>query len=251
MRAAARHGWRVAAVVAFGATAALAVTLSRGAPLHAALTSARNDSGSAKSHAAARAPRCTTSALRISVGAGVSATGTGGRTVTRYPLVFTNVSEMACALDGYPAVAAYLSGGLDGGLDGGAQVGNAAVADRATIAYRVLLPSGGTARATVTATIPAATTAGASACAAVVATGLRVVPPGESVARDIAHPLLACSAAGPRAPVFLSVTALQPGPSALALYGPPQGRPRGARLKHRVRAAPSPGHTALAAGQAA
>ena len=36
MRAAARHGWRAAAVMAFGATAALAVTLTRGAPMHAA-----------------------------------------------------------------------------------------------------------------------------------------------------------------------------------------------------------------------
>jgi hypothetical protein len=37
MRAGASLGWRIATAVAFGATAALAVTLSRGAPPQAAL----------------------------------------------------------------------------------------------------------------------------------------------------------------------------------------------------------------------
>ena len=87
MRAAARLGWRVAAVVAFGATAALAVTLTRGAPMHAALTSAR-------SHDAA--PRCAASGLRISLGA-VAAAATGVRQgLTSYALDFTNVSDVKC-----------------------------------------------------------------------------------------------------------------------------------------------------------
>jgi hypothetical protein len=238
MRATARYGWRIAAVVAFGATAALAVTLSRGAPLPAALTSARHDAGLARSHEGAGAPRCTTSSLRISVGAGAGAT-TAGRTVTRYALGFTNVSSAACALDGYPGVAAY-------GGDGG-QVGNAAAAASMTIASHVVLPSGGTARATVTASVPAAT----GGCLPVVAAGLRVVPPGESVARYVARRLVACSAAGPRAPVFLSVTAVQPVPSALAVFGTPPAGSRAARAERRPRTIRSPDHTALAAGQAA
>lgn len=98
MGAAARLGWRVAAIVAFGATAALAVTLTRGAPLPASLVSARHPAA-ARSHNAGRAPQCATSGLRISVGAGTSAAvgGAGGLTVTRYSLDFTNVSGATCA----------------------------------------------------------------------------------------------------------------------------------------------------------
>jgi hypothetical protein len=88
MRAVARLGWRVAAVVAFGATAALAVTLTRGAPMHAALASAR-------SHDAA--PRCAASGLRISLGA-VPAAATGVRQgLTSYALDFTNVSDRSAS----------------------------------------------------------------------------------------------------------------------------------------------------------
>ncbi|MFZ0081306.1 MAG: DUF4232 domain-containing protein, partial [Trebonia sp.] len=132
MRAAARLGWRVAAVVAFGATAALAVTLTRGAPMHAALTSAR-------SHDAA--PRCAASGLRVSLGA-AAAPATGVRQgLTSYALDFTNVSDVKCELRGYPAVAAYLGSGV--------QVGNAAAADTTTTAHRVVLAPGETARAAV------------------------------------------------------------------------------------------------------
>ena len=132
MRAAARLGWRVAAVVAFGATAALAVTLTRGAPMHAALTSAR-------SHDAA--PRCAASGLRVSLGA-VPAAATGVRQgLTSYALDFTNVSDVKCELRGYPAVAAYLGSGV--------QVGNAAAADTTATAHRVVLAPGETARAAV------------------------------------------------------------------------------------------------------
>jgi len=214
MRAAARLGWRIAAVVAFGATAALAVTLTRGAPLHAALTSSRLTTGATRSHAAA--PRCATSGLRISIGAGTSEAGQAGRagtgitgdlTVTRYPLNFTNVSGATCTLGGYPAVAAF------GAAD--AQVGNAAAADTSTAARRVVLAPGATARAAVTASIPAAAAGG---CRPVVATGLRVAPPGQSAARYVNDRLLACSAAGQRAPVYLRVGAVTP-------VAPPAGTP--------------------------
>ena len=49
MRAGAGLGWRIATAVAFGATAALAVTLSRGVPLDAALMSAPAGGGEAGS----------------------------------------------------------------------------------------------------------------------------------------------------------------------------------------------------------
>jgi hypothetical protein len=242
MRAAARLGWRVAAVVAFGATAALAVTLTRGAPMHAALISARNHDA---------APRCAASGLRISLGA-VPAAATGVRRgPTSYALDFTNVSDAKCELRGYPAVTAYLASG--------AQVGNAAAADTTAPAHRVVLAPGETARAAVVAS--AAGSAPASAgCRPVIATGLRVTPPGESAARFIRHSLLACSAAGPRAPVFLRVSAVQPYPAAgkLDSFAQPASRPRirsrAARSelrKHRHAAGtPAPGEPVLASGLA-
>jgi hypothetical protein len=262
MRAAARLGWRIAAVVAFGATAALAVTLTRGAPLHAALTSSRLATGATRSHDAATAPRCAASGLRISIGAGISAAGQAGRastgitgdlTVTRYPLNFTNVSGATCTLGGYPAVAAY-------GTDD-AQVGNAAAADTSTARHRVVLTPGATARAAVTASIPTAATGG---CRPVVATGLRVAPPGQSATRYVRDRLLACSAAGHRAPVFLRVGAVAPviPPAGTPATSDAQSahpatvphrltrlRPRAARERHRGPAGASPSPPALASGQ--
>lgn len=228
---ASRLGWRIAAAVAFGATAALAVTLSRGAPMHAALISAR-DAGSAKGHGASGVPRCAPSGLRVSMGAGTTTGGrtarggargrTPDRTVTSYPLDFTNVSGAACTLGGYPAVSAYRGDRV--------QVGNAAGADTAAAAHRILLVPGATAHAAVITSIPAA-----DRCRPVVATGLRVSPPGQSAARYLRHTLLACSAAGPRAPVFLHVRAVQPG------TGWPAGGPAPQPLaRQRPAASPSP-----------
>ena len=241
MRAAARLGWRVAAVVAFGATAALAVTLTRGAPMHAALISAR-------SHDAA--PPCAASGLRISLGAApATATGLRSRT-TSYALDFTNVSDAKCELRGYPAVAAYLAGG---------QVGNTAAADTTATAHRVVLAPGETARAAVIASAAGSPSA-AGGCRPVIATGLRVTPPGESAARFIRHSLLACSAAGPRAPVFLRVRAVQPYPAAGKLdsfaqsASRPRIRSRAARIElrknHRAAGTPAPGEPVLASGLA-
>lgn len=239
MRAAGRLGWRVAAAVAFGATAALAVILTRGAPMHAALISAR-------SHGTA--PRCAASGLRISLGA-VPAAVAGIRSgPISYPLDFTNVSGAKCELRGYPAVAAYQGSGV--------QVGNAAAADTTATAHRVVLAPGETARAAVTASAAAS----GGGCHPVLATGLRVTLPGGSAASFIRHSLLACSAAGPRAPVFLHVRAVQPYPTAgkldsFAQASRPRFRSRAAhseaRRNHRAAGAPAhgtPGEPVLASG---
>ncbi|HLH85165.1 MAG TPA: DUF4232 domain-containing protein [Trebonia sp.] len=191
MRASVRLGWRVAAVVAFAATAALAVTLTRGAPTHAALTSARH---LAREQGASGTPACATATLRISVGAGTSP---ADRAVALYRLEFTNVSGAACTLSGYPQVAAYRG---DGAL-----VGNAAGRDTSAAARRVLLAPGATAHAAVIASVSA------GPCRPMAAAGLRVVPPGQSAASYVPHVMRACSAAGPRAPVYLRVRAIQPG----------------------------------------
>jgi Domain of unknown function (DUF4232) len=200
MRASGRLGWRGVAVVAFAATAVLAVTVSRGAPAHVALTSARHPS---RAHGASGAAQCATSRLRIWLGTdsgpGTRATAGQGRSAgaSVSTLEFTNVSGTACGLSGYPEVAAYGAGG--------AQIGNAAGRDTSVAARRIVLAPGATVHAAVVASVSA------SSCRPVAATGLRVVPPGQSAARYIRQAMPACAVAGPRAPVFLHVRAVQPG----------------------------------------
>jgi len=200
MTASVRLGWRVAAIAAFAATAALAVSLTQGGSTPAALTSAKNVT---KQRAAEGAPRCATPRLRISVGTGAgtgastgTSTGASAPRVTRYRLDFTNVSGVTCTLSGYPEVAAYRGDG--------AQIGNEAGRDTSVAARHIVLAPGASAHAAVTASVSR------GRCRPVVAAGLRVVPPGQKAASYIRHTLRACSAAGPRAPVFLRVRAVQP-----------------------------------------
>jgi hypothetical protein len=199
MRAGASLGLRIATAVAFGATAALAVTLSRGVPLDAALTSAK---GSGTQHAAASArplavtARCAASGLRISLGPGARVSAA----ITRYPLDFTNVSGASCTLAGYPEVAAYRGNGV--------QVGAVAGDDLSAAAHRVLLGPGQTAHATLDASVPAAR------CGPVHAAGLRVVAPGQAAARYVRRPLTACTARPSRGQEYLRVRAIAAGAGA-------------------------------------
>jgi hypothetical protein len=189
MRAGASLGLRIATAVAFGATAALAVTLSRAAPMHAALTSEKAQNATPRSVAA---PRCGVSGLRISVGAGARVT----TVLTRYPLDFTNVSRVPCTLSGYPQVAAYQGDGTE--------VGDAAVQDTAVAALRVVLAPGQTAHASLDASLSVP-------CRPVRVAGLRVVPPGQSAARYAKRSLTACAAHVPWGEDYLHVRAIQPG----------------------------------------
>jgi hypothetical protein len=196
MRASAHVAWRVAAAVAFAATAALAVTLTRGAPLRTALTSARNTGHSGAAAVTgqhARRLECRTSDLRIWVNAGIDVAPRAGDAAVE----FTNTSGAACTMSGYPKVAASRADG--------AQVGNAASRDTVVRVHRIVLTPGETAHA-----ILAEDISGGS-CRPVTVAGLRVVPPGQSIPRYVWHAVTACSAAGPREPVFLHVRALQVG----------------------------------------
>ena len=198
MTASVRLGWRVAAIAAFAATAALAVSLTQGGSTPAALTSAKHVT---KQRAAGGAPRCATPRLRVSVGTGTGAstgtsTGASAPRVTRYRLDFTNVSGVTCTLSGYPEVAAYRGDG--------AQIGNEAGRDTSVAARHIVLAPGASAHAAITASVSR------GPCRPVDAAGLRVVPPGQKAASYIRHTLRACSAAGPRAPVFLRVRVVQP-----------------------------------------
>jgi hypothetical protein len=186
-----RVAWRGAAVVAFAATAVLAVTLSRGAPMDtASFVSARG--GSVATQANGTQADCDASRLRIRV--------SGGGSAMRYAVEFTNVSPSACSLAGYPSVSAY--------GPSGAQVGNAA-AREASAVHRIVLAPGASADARVVAS-PAGIEA--RLCHEVTADGLHIVLPGQTRGQDVQHALRACSARGRRAPVFLRVLAIQAAP---------------------------------------
>jgi hypothetical protein len=190
MRSFDRVAWRVAAAVAFAATAALAVTLSRGPSLDASLVAARDGTGHNASIRDLR--QCSGASLRIRL------SGTA-RTV-RYAVEFTNVSAAACMLRGYPAVTAYGPHGT--------QVGNAADRDRSAAVSRVVLAPGASAHAAVDA---GAAAYSVHACHPVTAAGLHVTPPGTATGWYVRQLLTACSVSGRHAPVFLRVLAVQAG----------------------------------------
>ena len=213
MRAGARGGWRLVTAVAFGATATLAVFLSRGAPADTALASASGSAtpsatGSAAGSAAGQpagqpagtgspvtavVPACAASALRISVGPGARLTAG----VTRYAVDFTNVSGTPCTLGGYPRVAAYRGDGV--------QVGADAARDTSVAASRVLLAPGQAAHASLDAVRPL------PRCRPVRASGLRVVvSPGQPAVRYV-RPMTACTAPGTSGQGYLHVRAIQAG----------------------------------------
>lgn len=230
MRASVGVAWRVAAAVAFAATAALAVTLTRGAPLHASLASSRNDASlgaAGHRHAPGGPPQCALARLDVSIeGSGTAAARiVAAHGIVQFPVDFTNTSATACTLSGFPEVSAYR---------GGAQVGNAAALDTSINPQRIVLVPGATAHAAVE------DSAASGRCRVVAVTGLRVVPPGQSVARYVPHAMTACSATGRTAPVFLHVRAVQPG------FGEPAGIQADRKDAHRpgrpAPACPRPGH---------
>ena len=205
MRAGASLGLRIATAVAFGATAALAITLNRGAPVHAALASEKGQNAPSAAPATrspapatrptAAEPRCAASGLRISVGAGSRVT----TATTQYALDFTNVGAASCTLTGYPEVTAYQGDGTE--------VGAAAVRDTSAAAPRVVLAPGQTAHASLDASLSVR-------CRPVRVAGLRVVPPNQSAARYVKRSLTACAAKVPSGEDYLRVRAIQPGSGA-------------------------------------
>lgn len=200
MRARGSLVWRIATAVAFGVTAAVAVSLTRGATVNAALTS---DKGAGAAHASAPASpskqpaevtaECAVAGLRISLGPGARVT----TAVTRYAVEFTNVSGSPCTLGGYPQVAAYRGDGV--------LVGPAAAHDTSVAAHRVLLAPGQTAHALLDATVPAAR------CRPIAASGLRIGTPGQTGVRYVKRPLTTCAARAAHGQNYLLVHAIQPG----------------------------------------
>lgn len=186
-------GWRMAAVAAFAATAALAVVLSR-APIESHIIS--NIS-------------CPTSELRAWLGLGpTTATETANANGNaNYTLEFTNISHHACSLYGYPQVSAYTVSQMTGERATGAQIGSAAIRDTSVPARPVMLAPGATAHAVLR--IVGSGRLQDAACAEVTAEELRVTLPDQGRPAFVQVPFPACSKRGQ---VFLSVQAIQARP---------------------------------------
>jgi Domain of unknown function (DUF4232) len=191
-------GWRMVAVAAFVGTAALGVVLTR-APIRADAALSSEITG----------PACPTSGLEAWLGLGPatavgSAGGTGMQVArgTYYTLEFTNVSDRACSLYGYPEVSVYTDSRATSG-----QIGSAAIHDTSVRPKPVMLAPGATAHSVlrvmgVGGTKPAG-------CAQVTAGELRVALPHQGRSAFVPVRIPVCSEKGRAS---LSVQAIQARP---------------------------------------
>jgi Protein of unknown function (DUF4232) len=186
-------GWRMVAVAAFVGTAALAIALTR--------VPARQDAA-LSSELSARV--CATSGLEAWLGLGAAdASGPGVHPAsgTYYTLEFTNVSDRACSLYGYPEVSAYRDSLVTGG-----QIGSAAIRDTSVRPRPVMLAPGATAHAVLRVIV----TVGSqhASCAPVTAEELRVTLPQQGRPSIVPAHIPVCA----RSHVSLSVQAIQARP---------------------------------------
>jgi hypothetical protein len=183
----------LAAIAAFVGTAALAVALTR-APA--------SDGVSLSSDVSPRV--CATSGLEAWLGLGTAGeTGTGSRPAegTYYTLEFTNVSDRACSLFGYPEVSAYQDSPEARG-----PIGSAAARDTSVRPKPVTLAPGATAHAELRVTTVSAQPA---SCAQVTAEELRIALPRQARPAFVPAHISVCSQKGQ---VSLSVQAIQARP---------------------------------------
>ena len=194
-------GWRLAAVAAFVGTAVLAVMLTR--------IPARNDV-SLSSEVSGRV--CSTSGLEAWLGlggaggAGVASPGNAGppgaypARETYYTLEFTNVSDRACSLYGYPEVSAYRDSPVAGG-----PITGTAIRDTSVRPKPVMLEPGATAHAVLRVTAAAKP----PGCAEVTAAELRITLPRQARPSFVPAHIPVCSKKGQ---VSLRVQAIQARP---------------------------------------
>jgi hypothetical protein len=139
---------------------------------------------------------CQASALKLSTGTGSGAAGS-----TYYPLDFTNVSQSACTLDGYPG-ASFVTG------PGGTEVGGPAFRDSAVTSHLVTLPPGGTAHAVLQ--VQLAQNYPAAICKPAGAHWLQVFAPGSTVALNLRFSAVTCTGKVPSGST-IGIGAVQPG----------------------------------------
>jgi Domain of unknown function (DUF4232) len=183
----------MAAVAAFVGTAVLAIALTR--------VPARQDAA-LSSDLSARV--CATSGLEAWLGLGAADAGGPGvhlASGTYYTLEFTNVSDRACSLDGYPEVSAYRDSLVTGG-----QIGSAAIRDTSVRPRPVMLAPGATAHAVLRVIVTAGSQQ--TGCAQVNAEELRVTLPRQARPSIVPAHIPVCA----KSHVSLSVQAIQARP---------------------------------------
>ena len=183
----------MAAVAAFVGTAALAIALTR-APV-------RQDAA-LSSDLSARV--CATSGLEAWLGLGAADAGGPGvhpASGTYYTLEFTNVSDRACSLYGYPEVSAYRDSLVTGG-----QIGSAAIRDTSVRPRPVMLAPGATAHAVLRVIVTVGSQQ--AGCAQVTAEELRVTLPQQGRPSIVPAHIPVCA----KSHVSLSVQAIQARP---------------------------------------
>lgn len=126
---------------------------------------------------------CQATALRVAVNAGQAGGAAGS---TYLPVTFTNTSNSACGMYGFPGVS-FVS--ADDGA--GRQIGAAAQENPQFAKQSVKLPAGGVAHAWLQ--VAEAGNYPASSCGPVTAHWLRVFAPGNTAAIYVSHSFDACS----------------------------------------------------------
>jgi len=201
MRRYGQIGWRIAAIAAFGGTAVLAVVLTH-VPGNAVAALSSDFSGHA----------CAASGLEAWLGQGAASTDRAGVGVshgggTYYTLEFTNISQQACRLYGYPEVSAYQDSPVAGENEAGGQIGGPAIHDTSVHPAPVTLQPGATAHAVLRVVTTASTKP--AGCTRVTAGGLRVALPSQGRAAFVPVHIPVCSSKGA---VSLSIQAIQARP---------------------------------------
>ncbi len=149
-----------------------------------ALSAATGASASLRLAAPAAAAGCETSGLDIWFN---NAGGGGAAGSIYYELEFTNLSDRACTLSGFPGVSATDLRGR--------KLGRAASRDNSRPSVSIALAPGATAAATLR--IVQAGNFPAARCHPVTAAGLRVFAPGQTTSRWVPFPFATCSGSGP------------------------------------------------------
>jgi hypothetical protein len=193
--------------------AAMAAALIGTAALAVMLTHTSTGSDAAlSSQVTGRA--CATSGLEARLGAAAgptasTATGRGMQTSedTYYTLEFTNVSNRACSLYGYPEVSAYADSRMAGGRMTGGQIGSAAIRDTSVRPKPVMLAPGATAHSVLRVAVAGRTRP--AACVEVTAGELRITLPHQGRSAFILVRIPVCSKEGHAS---LSVQAIQARP---------------------------------------
>ena len=192
----------MAAVAAFFGTAALAIALSR-APAGNSVSLSSELSGQV----------CSSGACGGGGGGGGAGAARAGTAdppgayparETYYTLEFTNVSDRACSLYGYPEVSAYRDSPAAGGLVGG-PISGSAIRDTSVRPKPVMLQPGATAHAVLRVTSATQPTG----CAEVTAGELRIMLPRQAQPSFVPAHIPVCSHRGH---VSLSVQAIQARP---------------------------------------